>query len=203
MKIAIYTRVSTREKQTGENQLLQLREFCKRSNYNIYFEYNDIISGKEISRPSFDKLFSDAHKKLFDMVLFWDFSRFSRAGTYHTLMKLKELDNLNITWKSYSEPYIDSAGQFKDVIISVLSSVAKAEREKISQRTIAGLERAKKEGKKLGKPKKVLSKNDERIILEEYEKQGSINKTAKIFKGRFSYGFIYDFLSNKGSIKKP
>lgn len=202
MKVAIYTRVSTREKQTTENQELQLKEFCVRSNYEIYNIYADVISGKETSRPAFDRLFIDAHKKLFDMILFWDFSRFSRAGTYHTLMKLKELDNLNIKWKSYSEPYIDSAGQFKDVIISVLSSVAKAEREKISLRTIAGLERAKKNGKQLGKRKKVLSDNDKKTILNEYKKQGSINKTAKVFKGRWSYGFIYEFLSQEGGSEK-
>src|SRR6056297_1037341 len=151
-KVSIYLRVSTRE-QTSENQLLQLKAFVNRSNYEIYNIYNDVISGKEKSRPAFDQLFNDAHKKLFDVVLFWDFYRFSRAGVYHTLMKLKELDNLNIIWKSYSEPYLDSAGQFKDVVISILACVAKAEREKISQRTIAGLERAKKQGKKLGKRK--------------------------------------------------
>lgn len=198
MNVAIYIRVSTREKQTTENQLIQLTDYCTKCNYNIYNVYNDVISGKEITRPSFDKLFNDAHKKLFDLVLFWDFSRFSRAGTYHTIMKLKELDNLNIKYKSYSEPYIDSAGQFKDVLISLLSSIAKAEREKISQRTIAGLERVKKQGVKLGKRSKVLSDNDKKIILEEYKKQGSINKTAKVFKGRWSYGFIYNFLSQKG-----
>lgn len=47
MKVAIYTRVSTREKQTTENQELQLKEFCVRSKYNIYNIYTDIISGKE------------------------------------------------------------------------------------------------------------------------------------------------------------
>lgn len=201
MKVAIYLRVSTRE-QHGENQLLQLRKYCEKSGHDIFKIYHDVISGKETSRPAFDLMFSDAHKKLFDIVLFWDFYRFSRAGTYHTLMKLKELDNLNIIWQSYSEPYLDSAGQFKDVVISILACVAKAEREKISQRTKAGLERKKLEGIKLGKPKKKLSANDERLILEEYLKQGSINKTAKIFKGRWSYGFIYDFLSKKGGIKK-
>ncbi len=202
MNVAIYTRVSTREKQTTENQIIQLKEYCLKCNYTIYNIYNDVISGKETSRPAFDKLFNDAHKKVFDMVLFWDFSRFSRAGTYHTLMKLKELENLNIEYKSYSEPYIDSAGQFKDVLISLLSSIAKAEREKISQRTIAGLDRAKKQGVKLGKRSKELSDNDKNKILLEYKKQGSINKTAKVFKGRWSYGFIYNFLSQKGGYKK-
>lgn len=203
MRVAIYVRVSTREKQTVENQILQLKRYAQSCSYDITQIYKDVISGKETSRPGFDMLFIDAHKKLFDLVLFWDFSRFSRAGTYHTLMKLKELDNLNIKWKSYSEPYIDSAGQFKDVVISILASVAKAEREKISQRTKAGLELAVKQGKKLGKPKKVLTTKQEQLILKEYEKQGSINKTAKVFRGRFSYGYIYNFLSEKGSLEKP
>lgn len=201
MKVAIYIRVST-EKQETINQELQLKEYAKRQDWEIHEIYKDVISGKEESRPRFNKLFEEAHKKLFDIVLFWDLSRFSRAGTYHTLLKLKELDNLNIKWVSYNESYISSLGQFKDVVISIMSTLAKIEREKIGQRTKAGLERAKKQGKKLGKPKKVLTPNDEKIILEEFQKQGSINKTAKIFKGRFSYGFIYNFLSKKGGIKK-
>lgn len=201
MKVAIYMRVST-QKQDTLNQELQLKEFAQKNNWKIFHIYKEKISGKETSRPQFDQLFLDANKKLFDIVLFWDLSRFSRAGTYHTLMKLRELDNLSIEWHSYNEPYVSSVGQFKDVVIAVLASVAKAEREKISQRTIAGLERAKKQGKKLGKRKTVLTPNEEKLIMSEYEKQGSINKTAKIFKGRWSYGFIYDFLSKKGGVKK-
>lgn len=201
MKVAIYMRVST-QKQDTLNQELQLKDFATKNNWEIFHIYKEKISGKETSRPQFDQLFLDANKKLFDIVLFWDLSRFSRAGTYHTLMKLRELDNLSIEWHSYNEPYVSSVGQFKDVVIAVLASVAKAEREKISQRTIAGLQRAKKQGKKLGKRKTLLTPNEEKLILSEYEKQGSINKTAKIFKGRWSYGFIYDFLSKKGGVKK-
>ncbi len=88
-------------------------------------------------------MFRDAHKRLFDLVLFWDLSRFSRSGTLFTLQKLKELENLNIEWESYQEPYFKSIGQFKDVILSVISTVAKIEREKISERTKAGLQRSK------------------------------------------------------------
>lgn len=154
-KAVIYVRVST-GKQEVENQLLQLREYCRKSNYEIFKEYNDVISGKENSRPAYDLMFQDAHKKLFDLVLFWDLSRFSRAGTLFTLQKLKELENLGINWESYQEPYFKSVGQFKDVILSVISTVAKIEREKISERTKAGLERTKNKhliGKR-GKDKK-------------------------------------------------
>lgn len=152
MKVAIYIRVST-DKQEAENQLIQLREYVKKESWEIYKEYIDIISGKETSRPEFDKLFLDAHKKLFDIVLFWDLSRFSRAGTLFTLQKLKELENLNISWHSYQDRYLSSVGQFRDVVISILSTLAKIEREKISERTKAGLDRLKSKGKKLGRPK--------------------------------------------------
>ncbi|MBU1051252.1 MAG: recombinase family protein [Nanoarchaeota archaeon] len=143
MRCGLYVRVST-GRQEIQNQLLQLREYCKKNNYKIFEEYIDVISGKETSRPSYDKMFQDAHKRLFDLVLFWDISRFSRAGTLFTLQKLKELENLGIDWESYQEPYFKSVGQFKDVVLSIISTVAKIEREKISQRTKAGLQASKK-----------------------------------------------------------
>ena len=80
----------------------------------------------------------------FDLVLFWALDRFSRSGTLYTLQKLKELENLGIKWESYTEPYFSSIGEFKDVVLSIMSTLAKMEREKISQRTKAGLELSKK-----------------------------------------------------------
>ena len=161
MKVAIYVRVST-DKQEVENQLIQLRDYSQKCGYEIYNEYSDVISGKENSRPAYDRMFKDAHKKLFDIVVFWDLSRFSRAGTLFTLQKLKELENLGIDWESYQEPYFKSIGQFKDVILSVIATVAKIEREKISLRTKAGLNRSKKKhliGKrgKDNKPRRIRS----------------------------------------------
>ena len=151
MNVSIYCRVST-DKQEADNQLIQLQAYTEAQGWTIYDTYIDIVSGKETSRPAHNKLFEDAHKKLFGMVLFWDLSRFSRAGTLYTLQKLKELENLGIDWASYQEPYLKSAGQFKDVVLAVIASVAKMEREKISERTKAGLDRAKKAGKILGRP---------------------------------------------------
>jgi DNA invertase Pin-like site-specific DNA recombinase len=148
--VVLYVRVST-NKQEVDNQLIQLRDYCKKCDYEIVGEYVDIISGKEKSRPQYDLMFSDAHKRLFDIILFWDISRFSRSGTLFTLQKLKELENIDVGWESYQEPYFKSVGQFKDVVISILATVAKMERELISERTKAGLERAKKQGKPIGK----------------------------------------------------
>ena len=169
MKVALYARVST-EGQEAANQLVQLRAYCEKSNYTIEKEYIDIISGKEDKRPEYDLMFYHAHRKLFDIVLFWDLSRFSRSGTLFTLQKLKELENLGINWISYTEPYFNSIGQFKDVIISVLSTVAKLEREKISERTKAGLKNAKNVGKR-GTDKKPRKPRSDRGL-----KRGVSNK---------------------------
>lgn len=153
MKTALYVRVST-DKQEVDNQLLQLREYCKKQNYNIVIEYSEVVSGAKTNRPQFDQMFKDAHRKAFDLVLFWDLSRFSRSGTLFTLQKLQELDNLNIQWHSYQEAYFSSIGQFKDVVVSIMSTLAKIEREKISERTKAGLARAREKGNFAGRPKK-------------------------------------------------
>lgn len=111
-----------------------------------------MISGKEESRPAFNELFKDAHQRQFDMLLFWDLSRFSRAGLEYTVLKLKELKNTGVSWHSYSEPYVNTSDPLvKDIVLAVLSAVARAEREKISERTKAGLRLAKARGKQIGK----------------------------------------------------
>jgi len=151
MEVAIYVRVST-DKQELENQLSQLRLYCRSKNYQIMKIYEDIISGGTTSRPGFDKLLDEARKGYFQHLVFWSLDRLSRSGTLFTLQILKEFDNKNITWESYQEQYLASIGPFKDVVLSVLATVAKIEKDRISERTKAGLEVAKAKGKKLGRP---------------------------------------------------
>ena len=95
----------------------------------------------------------DASKRHFDLVLFWALDRFSREGVLDTLNHLQRLSAAGVGWRSYTEPYFDSAGPFKDAVISIMATLAKMEREKISERTKAGLRRARREGKQLGRPR--------------------------------------------------
>jgi DNA invertase Pin-like site-specific DNA recombinase len=152
MDVAIYIRVST-TKQEADNQLSQLKEFCIHKNWNVTKIYQDIISGTKESRPEWDAMFLDAHKGMFDLVLFWALDRFSRSGTLYTLQKLKELENAHVQWHSYQEPYFSSIGDFKDVVVSIMATLAKIEKQRISERTKAGLAKAKNVGKR-GKDKK-------------------------------------------------
>src|SRR5262249_28116056 len=80
MRVAIYARVSTDDKgQNPENQLISLREWCARSGHEIVAEYVEHESGRKGAegRRQFARLFEDAHRRQFDMVLFWALDRFS------------------------------------------------------------------------------------------------------------------------------
>lgn len=154
MRVAIYARVSKDDgRQDTDNQVAELREFCERSGWEIAHEYVDRASGKSSDRPQFQKMFADASKRHFDQVLFWALDRFSREGVLDTLNHLQRLTAAGVGWRSYTEAYFDSAGPFKDAVISIMATLAKMEREKISERTKAGLRRARREGKQLGRPR--------------------------------------------------
>jgi len=149
MKVAIYARVSTQNSKTGQdvdNQLLVLREYCIKMNYEIINEYKDEVSGGSGERPAFKKLFADASKRKFDLVLFWSLDRWTREGTRATIKYMEQLESYGVGFKSYSEQYIDSCGIFKDVVISLLSTLARQEKIRISERVKAGLARTKKKG---------------------------------------------------------
>lgn len=142
MKIAIYSRVS-KESSDNANQLLILRDYCQKMNYEIYDEYVDVISGGSPNRPAFNRMMQDASKRKYQMLLFYALDRFTREGTRKTIHYLQMLDDYGVSYKSYTEQYIDSSGIFKDVIVSLLSTLALQEKIRISQRVKAGLEKSK------------------------------------------------------------
>jgi DNA invertase Pin-like site-specific DNA recombinase len=92
-------------------------------------------------------------KRKFDVVLFWALDRFSREGIFETLNHLQRLSAWGVGWRSYQETYLDSCGPFKDVVISLMATLARQERLRISERTKAGLQRARRAGKVLGRPR--------------------------------------------------
>jgi DNA invertase Pin-like site-specific DNA recombinase len=158
VRCALYARVSTKDKgQDTENQLVQLRLFCKAQGWTLAHEYVDHATGKNSDRPEFKRLFQDASQAKFNMVLFWSLDRFSREGVLETLNHLNKLTAAKVNWRSLNEQYLDSCGIFKDAVLSILAVVAKQERIRISERTLAGLETARSKGKTLGRPKLVRS----------------------------------------------
>jgi DNA invertase Pin-like site-specific DNA recombinase len=156
MRIAIYARVSTDDKgQDPENQLRQLRQWCASSGHELLHEYIDRESGRKGTngRKQFALLFEDAHKRTFDCVLFWSLDRFSREGMVPTIMHLQRLASHGIGFHSYTEAHLATDNELvRNILLALLASLAKVEAQKISERTRAGMARAKAQGKRIGRP---------------------------------------------------
>jgi DNA invertase Pin-like site-specific DNA recombinase len=191
MKIAIYSRIS-KSTSDNTNQLIILRDYCLKMDYEIYDEYVDVISGASPVRPEFNRMMQDASKRKFNMCLFFALDRFTREGTRKTIHYLQMLDDYGVAYKSYSEQYIDSSGIFKDVIIALLSTLAKQERVRISERVKAGLEKSRQQGRVGGRP--TLDESKIRKIQKLKSSGMSIMGIAKELK--ISRGSVYQYLAS-------
>lgn len=184
MKVAIYSRVS-KETSDNTNQLLVLRDYCKKMNYTVYNEYVDVISGAKEHRPQFQKMMTDASQRKFDMVLFFALDRLTREGTRKTIQYLQMLDDYGVCYKSYSEQYIDSSGIFKDVIIALLSTLAKQERIRTSERVKVALAKSRAMGRVGGRPtldvekiKKINKMKSDGLSIMTISKELKISRTT-------------------------
>ena len=154
MKVAIYTRVSTRDKgQDVENQRRQLADFVEKHGWETVRHFSDYASGKTSDREQFKKMFLAASKREFDVLLFWSLDRLSREGALETLQHLQKLTAYGVAYRSYTEPYLDSLGPFRDAVISILACLGRQERIRLSERTLAGLARSRALGKVGGRPR--------------------------------------------------
>ena len=151
----IYARVSTTEGQDTANQIIQLRVYAENQGWEVVDVISDCISGSvdKNERQGLKKVFKLAHQKKFNTLLFWSLDRLTREGSRKTIAYLQQLESYDVDWHSYTEPYISSLGVFKDAIIALLSALAEQERIRISERVRSGMQRAKKNGAKFGRPK--------------------------------------------------
>jgi len=172
MNVAIYARVSTKDRgQDCENQLRELRQFVERrsaEDWTLVGEYVDYASGGSSDREQFKRLFADAAERKFDLVLFWSLDRFSREGVLETLQHLQRLSSHGVDWFSLKEEYLRSVGIFREAVLSILATIAKQERIRLSERVKAGLDRARAQGKDLGRPSLVVDR--QRVV--ELRRQG-------------------------------
>lgn len=195
MRIALYARVSTKDKgQDTENQLLQLRRFCGQQGWVIAGEYVDQKTGRTSDREAFQQLFQHAYEKRFDVVLFWALDRFSREGATDTLQHLRKLSSYGVQWRSYTEQFIDSAGMFGEVIISLLAVLAKQESVRRSERASAAYAKLKAQGKTghLGRKRLVI----DRLVVRRMS-EGGLSVRAIATKLNVSHTSIHRIVKAK------
>lgn len=148
MKVAIYCRVS-REGQTVDNQLIPLKTYCDRNNweYDVFTEQESTRKTRPVQYDLYNRLL----RKEYDGLVIYKFDRWARS-TQELVTHIEALVNKGIQIFSYTEN-LDLNSSMGKAMLTILSAFAQLERDLIRERTLAGLDRAKAWGKRLGRPK--------------------------------------------------
>src|SRR4051812_42878913 len=154
MRTAIYARVSTLD-QEPENQLAEIRRYVAARGWTAEEYVDRGISGAKDRRPALDRLLVDARRRRFDVVVVWRLDRLGR-NLRHLITLLEELQALGIAFVSLNEG-IDATTPAGKLQMHILGAIAEFERARIAERVKAGLRRARAQGTRLGRPRKVPS----------------------------------------------
>jgi len=181
--------------QNPDNQLLQLRDYAERQGWLLTKEFVDRESGSHSDRPQFNAMFSYLRRysrRKETVVLFWALDRISREGIGKVFQYLTELQSLEVDWVSTTEEFFRSFGPFKDLMVSISATLANYERQRLIERTLAGIARARERGTKSGKPIGRPRKHhfDQADLIRHYDETHSISEAARrcnIPKSQASY----------------
>ena len=151
MKAVIYSRVSTND-QTVDNQLKVLREVAEKKGLEVVQEISDEgISGAKgrDERDGFNELIKGSVQKEWDIILVWDVSRLGRS-LQHLVSFLDDIHSANCDLYIHQSG-IDTTTASGKMMFQMTACFVEFERSMIRQRVIAGQQRAKAEGKHIGR----------------------------------------------------
>jgi DNA invertase Pin-like site-specific DNA recombinase len=155
---AIYARVSTgMQGESLEEQTRILTEYCVRNDYDVYKIYSETSSGAKSDRKKFMDLMDDAEAKKFDAVDVLKLDRFSRS-LLDLVTNVERLKGSGVDFISVKDNIETATAQGK-LMFHLMGAFGEFERALIYERTQVGIERAKREGKIFGRPKKKLNLN--------------------------------------------
>jgi len=149
MKTVIYARVSTDE-QTTDNQVLKLKQVAERNGWDLEAVYSDTISGAKSKRPELEKLMQSVMRKEVDIVMVWSVDRLGRS-LQHLITLLSDIHSKDVDLYLHQQG-IDTTTPSGKMMFQMLGVFSEFERGMIQERVKAGLERARSQGKRLGRP---------------------------------------------------
>ena len=190
-RTVIYSRVSTNE-QTIDNQLKVLREAAERKGLEVVNEISDEgISGAKgrDARKGFDELIKGAVRKEFDVILVWDVSRLGRS-LKHLVSFLEDIQSARCDMYIHQSG-IDTSTASGKMMFEMLSVFSEFERSMIRERVIAGQQRAKAQGKHIGRKTNV----NDGIITAVYQLRKNNVPIKRIAKDlQIGVGTVYKIL---------
>ncbi len=177
-KAAIYARVSMANGQTPQNQVDQLREAAGRAGWQVVEEYVDRgISGAKgrDRRPAFDRMCKAVARREIDVVMAWSVDRLGRS-LQDLVAFLGDMQGSKVDLYLHQQG-IDTTTPGGKALFQMMGVFAEFERAMIRERVMAGLARARKQGKRLGRPR--VSAKTERAILKARKGNVGFNRIAR------------------------
>ncbi len=153
MRVALYARVSTSDKdQNPETQLMPMRDFIEAQGWEVYKTYVDIAPANDlVHRIAWRQLLDDAAKRKFTVVLVFKLDRAFRSVKHmHDTLAAWELEG--VSFKSLREQF-DTSTALGRLLLNLLAALAEFELELIRERVKAGMDRARRQGHRIGRPK--------------------------------------------------
>jgi DNA invertase Pin-like site-specific DNA recombinase len=153
MRAAIYARVSTADKdQDTETQLLPLREFASAQGWTVAGEFTDRAPATDLrARSAWRDLLDQTARRRVDLVLVWRIDRAFRS-VLDAATTLERLRTWGVGLRSYSEPWLDTTSPFGEALYYITAAYAQLERGILAERVRAGMDRARRQGRLLGRP---------------------------------------------------
>ncbi len=152
MKVALYARVSTNDKsQNPETQLMPMRDSCAALGWEVVREYVDKAPANDLAhRLQWRQLLDDAAKRKFGVVLVFKLDRAFRS-VKHMHDTLAAWEVVGVAFRSITDQF-DTSTAMGRLLLNLLASLAEFELELIRERVKAGMDRARRQGHKIGRP---------------------------------------------------
>jgi putative DNA-invertase from lambdoid prophage Rac len=133
--------------------LISLREFVQVQGWVTFKEYVDFASATDLAhRFQWRQLLDDASKHKFDLLLVWRMDRAFRS-VLDAATTLERLRSWGVGLRSYSEPWLDTTSPFGEALYYITIAYAQLERGILRERVKAGMDRARRQGGKIGRPR--------------------------------------------------
>ena len=199
-KFGIYARVSTSDKEQNPlTQLMPMREVVDAQDSGVIFrEYIDHVSATDIThRYAWKDLLDDASHRKLDLILVWRMDRAFRS-VLDAATTLERIRSWKVGLRSYSEPWLDTTSPFGEALYYITVAYAQLERGILRERVKAGMDRARKMGHRIGRPRVTDRRGFKRrfgVVLERLQ-QGNISRNEAAKELEIGYATLLRLIAN-------
>jgi len=183
-RAAVYLRCSTASQETGMQEA-ELREYVSRRGWECRIYRDKGQSGTKESRPALDLLLSDVRKRRVDVLVVWALDRLARS-LKQLLSIAEECRSLGVDLVSLKQN-VDTTLPAGRLTFQVLGAVAEFEREMLRTRVKSGIEQARRNGKRLGRPALRHFDADEITEIRQLRRAGASVRSLAIRFGTTQY----------------